>query len=241
MAYNKYTWVDGELITAEKLNHMEDGIAEGGGCDCGFECTETTEQLFNETVTTVEHDGVCFAQLNYLGLITADELTVIFNGTQYICPKIIVNGADGAYYGGVNPSTGAPDFTDFPFSISAIDVNANMLVTETAGTYTLEVKAQTTTLTTTPCFEKAVCESVLYVVESYVNPAQEAVLTKTWQEIYDAAETKVVLLRRRGGSQILFDYLTYLEETSDSYSLTFGGAGTYNADSKDDYPVKGGK
>ena len=31
MAYEKYTWVDGELITAEKLNHMEDGIAGAGG------------------------------------------------------------------------------------------------------------------------------------------------------------------------------------------------------------------
>lgn len=28
MAYEKYTWVDGEVITAQKLNHMEDGIGE---------------------------------------------------------------------------------------------------------------------------------------------------------------------------------------------------------------------
>lgn len=28
MAYEKYTWVTGEVITQEKLNHMEDGIAE---------------------------------------------------------------------------------------------------------------------------------------------------------------------------------------------------------------------
>ena len=27
MAYTKTTWVDGDLITAEKLNHIEDGIA----------------------------------------------------------------------------------------------------------------------------------------------------------------------------------------------------------------------
>ena len=33
MAYDKYTWQTGEVITAEKLNHIEDGIAdmEGGG------------------------------------------------------------------------------------------------------------------------------------------------------------------------------------------------------------------
>lgn len=31
MAYEKQTWVVGDTITAEKLNHMEDGIAEDGG------------------------------------------------------------------------------------------------------------------------------------------------------------------------------------------------------------------
>lgn len=31
MAYEKQTWVTGEVITKEKLNHMEDGIANSGG------------------------------------------------------------------------------------------------------------------------------------------------------------------------------------------------------------------
>lgn len=33
MAYEKQTWVCGDVVTADKLNHMEDGIAEccGGG------------------------------------------------------------------------------------------------------------------------------------------------------------------------------------------------------------------
>ena len=30
MAYEKQTWANGDVITAEKLNHMEDGIAQGG-------------------------------------------------------------------------------------------------------------------------------------------------------------------------------------------------------------------
>ena len=30
MAYTKQTWTTGEVITADKLNHMEDGIAAGG-------------------------------------------------------------------------------------------------------------------------------------------------------------------------------------------------------------------
>lgn len=31
MSYTKQTWATGDIITAEKLNHMEDGIAGGGG------------------------------------------------------------------------------------------------------------------------------------------------------------------------------------------------------------------
>lgn len=31
MSYTKQTWTTGDTITAEKLNHMEDGIGEGAG------------------------------------------------------------------------------------------------------------------------------------------------------------------------------------------------------------------
>ena len=31
MAYSKQTWVNGDIITADKLNHMEDGIENIGG------------------------------------------------------------------------------------------------------------------------------------------------------------------------------------------------------------------
>lgn len=35
MAYAKQTWNNGDVITADKLNHMEDGIAEGGSGGSG--------------------------------------------------------------------------------------------------------------------------------------------------------------------------------------------------------------
>ena len=53
MSYTKYTWQNDETITAEKLNHMEDGIAgaysssggEGSGYDIIIKCNyiSTTE------------------------------------------------------------------------------------------------------------------------------------------------------------------------------------------------------
>lgn len=31
MSYEKQTWAKGDIVTSAKLNHMEDGIASGGG------------------------------------------------------------------------------------------------------------------------------------------------------------------------------------------------------------------
>lgn len=50
MSYEKQTWTSGEVITAEKLNHIEDGVTANS--DCGYEYVETTEFLFEEVGTT---------------------------------------------------------------------------------------------------------------------------------------------------------------------------------------------
>ena len=159
MAYEKYTWTDGELITAEKLNHMENGIAEGGSGEAGYECTETTEQLFEETVTTVDYGGGSEAELAYSDSITADKILVWFEDTQYICPKIIVDGADNlVFYGGMSEE-GDPDFTNYPFVIASTPAG-NRLATETANTYYIEVAAvQTEATNISPCFASAVRKS----------------------------------------------------------------------------------
>ena len=31
MSYTPNTWATGDIVTSEKLNHMEQGIASGGG------------------------------------------------------------------------------------------------------------------------------------------------------------------------------------------------------------------
>lgn len=47
MAYEKQTWVTGEVITKEKLNHMEDGIANGGS---SYFRVNVTSANFNYTL-----------------------------------------------------------------------------------------------------------------------------------------------------------------------------------------------
>lgn len=59
MAYTKQTWNTGETITADKLNHMEDGIASSGGCDTDtFKITgiinqQTGERSLNKTYSEI--------------------------------------------------------------------------------------------------------------------------------------------------------------------------------------------
>lgn len=58
MAYDKQTWVSGEVITATKLNHMEDGIAGAGSGGGSFIITITTTwtQEGDDWISTNEFD-----------------------------------------------------------------------------------------------------------------------------------------------------------------------------------------
>lgn len=71
MAYEKQTWVTGDTITAAKLNHMEDGIAEGGGDSSIF-----------KVIYTIAEDGQggFTATCNH----TLPEIEEAYNAGKYI-------------------------------------------------------------------------------------------------------------------------------------------------------------
>lgn len=145
MAYEKQTWTTGEVITQEKLNHMEDGIEDGVN---GYECTETSEELFEETVKT---GGGSPAHLTYSTPITATYLRVTFDGTVYTCPRIDIVGY--VYYGGYN---GRPDYSEFPFAIQSSNDGNNFIFTNEAGEHTVKAEATDLSVSFTPCFKTAV-------------------------------------------------------------------------------------
>lgn len=199
MAYVKQNWECGEMITADKLNHMEDGIAAGGDCDCGFECTETRTTLTNESVTTtMQQSGMNVGALSYSQLIEADLLIVTFNGTEYRCERVLAQGM-GYMYGGYNPTTQMPDFSEYPFVIVS-NGNSNGVVTQSAGTYTVKIETAETAVSTTPCFRKAVESAVEKpVTPLIVKPESLAfgtgsvtlVTDTTWQQVHDAIENGI--------------------------------------------------
>lgn len=70
MSYEKQTWTTGEVITQEKLNHMEDGIAEANG-------KSTSANILIVTFTTVTIDG---SRTSYCDKTYEEILNAINNG-----------------------------------------------------------------------------------------------------------------------------------------------------------------
>ena len=75
MAYSKTTWANGDTITAEKLNKMEDGIANAGGKGL-INITETTDDniitytlsaSYNDIVAMLENGIIPYTLGNFDG------------------------------------------------------------------------------------------------------------------------------------------------------------------------------
>lgn len=221
MAYQKQTWRCGEVVTADKLNHMEDGIENA----TGFTCTTTEEAtLLTEGSVTTEATPpapVGVGLIDYDQLITADTIRVTFNGTEYICEKH--DTGNGILYGSADETgeTPMPDltFSEYPFAIMSISrdtagggiVNVNQIATAQAGTYQIKIEAysETTSVETTECFGKAV-EAVttqpfiVHAVErTQVDGIMNLVTDATWEQVHDAIEE---------GRQCYFDFPTPTEQ-----------------------------
>lgn len=177
MAYEPTTWNCGDTITAEKLNKLENGLAEccgGGSADVGYTCEYVT--LTEETVTTAEDGGWIYADLSYTTPIEAATIRVTFNGTVYECERVEDNDSYYHYYG-------APDndWSEYPFQIVVGDYNT--LYFETAGTYTLKVDSEVAT--TTECFKRAV-KSVEPLVTYIAEENGTYVSSLTYAEMREA-------------------------------------------------------
>ena len=130
-------------------------------------------QLFSETVTTTAQPmGNPAGQFLYSEPITADTITVIFDGTSYTC-KVFVDGT-GRFYR-------APAST--PFVISSTS-EGNYLKTETAGTYTVAVSADS--VETSSDFKAAVGTSV--DLSGILTPLVCYSEQTTFDEMFDAMD-----------------------------------------------------
>lgn len=131
MAYTKYTWTDGEVITAQKLNHMEDGIEDAGSGGGGG------SELFLVTFTYDSGLDEIVADKTYNEIITASKSGKIIMGCypmeedgEYSCvyySDVSINDSD-IYFCLVSPTTD-PTFAGYLGSI-ILDSNNDITLTE---------------------------------------------------------------------------------------------------------------
>lgn len=137
MAYTPINWQNGDTITAEKMNKMDNGWGVAN------------TQLLSGSITMTEDSGYYYAELSYSDFIDADSLTVTFDGTEYVCPKTIES--DFSSYGA------SGDYSVYPFGISSSTEYGNYINTQTGGTHSVTIVA--TTIETGEEFKTAVAKA----------------------------------------------------------------------------------
>lgn len=96
MAYEKQTWQCGDTISAEKLNHMEDGIADAGGGSSTLVVNGTTDEGTGTTTLDKTWQEISDAFPNvYLatGALKTTVLSVMSGGGLYDVSVVYVNGS----------------------------------------------------------------------------------------------------------------------------------------------------
>ena len=134
--YVPTSWQCGDLITAEAMNKIEQGIANADGGGC------TWVELTDETITTAAGQLGNQGTFSYAQLVDAETIRVTFDGTQYECSRIDMSSTMYAY-GGVGQD--AFDFSQYPFAIISNSTSSGYrteLCTENAGTYTVKIEEQ---------------------------------------------------------------------------------------------------
>ena len=91
MSYIKQTWVDGDIVTAEKMNHIEDGVEEGTLVvylvEQVGENTFSIDKTFNEIANFIKSG-------NY-NIILASSRNVLDGNVYQLC-KVNYNGEEPA-------------------------------------------------------------------------------------------------------------------------------------------------
>ena len=196
--YTKQTWKTGDVITEDKLNHMEDGISTGGGI---YTYSETV--LFDGEVETtadeMSDDEIAFGQFTPSSALPSIDLGVEFNGQKYTLPY--VSNDFGGYWG--EAINDLPSFENYPLYISYDNVeNLYYLTTPGPGTYTLRIYSENLSVSTK--MKKQVAEVSNLVVNVKSDDGVTFVLDKTWEEIFEAVESGKNIIIRQNERNMLY-------------------------------------
>lgn len=223
--YTPKNWQCGETITAEDLNHMEQGIAEaseGGGCDCGYECTETSTLLTEETVTLADITGqgtIGMGALAYSEIISSEYLKITFNGEIKIAKRQY----------SASPKSYIYNADDFSLTSYLEQTPTNMVQAGTTGEVSVKVEEFEESITTTDCFNKAVAKAngdKVFYVKATEAMGSISGIDKAPQEIGDAilsGKTVIGKINDNDDEYVLSGAMWHYERgTKKLYSIAFG-------------------
>ena len=178
MSYEKQTWQNGDTITAEKLNYMENGIENSGGYKYIVEISDEGLILY-DSGTTISIPGEGFAAYQqeieepYMEWLESAALTgVCFSRIYNSGDKVPFFEGEASVFkidsdyiiGEMNLDTSKPDLSKYPFCymIHVEDNNSftGTLITKDAGDYEIDFSEIKTTVITTPPFRQAVNDIV---------------------------------------------------------------------------------
>ena len=137
MAYEKQTWQTGDTITAEKLNHIEDGIEDNQN---NYYVEEIKTVIYDGNITLeewIDDNGKIHYHCSIEDLdksIYNDNIEVIFDGISYTCNSFDYN-RYGANWSAELQDT---DWSIYPFSIDAGENYLN-ISTQTGGTHSIKI------------------------------------------------------------------------------------------------------
>lgn len=143
--------------------------------------------MFSEDGATEQEEGSDPSALLFGKYVDASEIKVVFNGKEYICPKMAI--PDGYVYGSSHIAT-----ANYPFKLKFKKDGASYLYTEEPMNFNIEVAIPVTTAIVTPCFEAAVktVTSGLTVINAYSKQDGDCTiytLNKTGKEILEILQS----------------------------------------------------
>lgn len=112
MSYEKQTWATGDIVTADKLNHMEDGIAAGGDLKAAYITVKRDSSLdaygtvifFLGYASLEEHDNKTrwnIYPINEVNYFFLSEASAIYRGYELLPQKENVILCLSIYYNGL--------------------------------------------------------------------------------------------------------------------------------------------
>lgn len=135
--YTKQTWNTGDVITEEKLNHIEEGVSTGGG----IYSVENVTYFDGEVTTEPGKGGMNFGYISIDNMTSKKELQITFNGEEYTLPYV-ADSEERIGWGELDDNS-QPAFSNYPIFVDypdGQDIQEVAVYTAGAGTYSLTIK-----------------------------------------------------------------------------------------------------